>query len=211
MKLKTSFDNIDKALNFYVMDLGHGDVFLQGKLKLLILLLCENQAISHRQNVTIFLEGVQVIWTRWRQIFPQKGMITVSVSNSYTFYLLLFSGWKINLWFVHSNRTKRTMASQHHWLDVLLETYCVPEHYRHICPLGNCGRYMLHSSPSRSPNHDSELHTNQGMWHFLLPCTMKERVIVALRVYLSRLKTEESKGLLLSSLCFNTQLVKPDQ
>lgn len=92
MKLKTSFDNIDKALNFYVMDLGHGDVFLQGKLKLLILLLCENQAISHRQNVTNFLEGVQIIRTRWRQIFPQKGMITVSISNSYTFYLLLFSG-----------------------------------------------------------------------------------------------------------------------
>lgn len=40
---------------------------------------------------------------------------------------------------------------------------------------------------------------------------MKEHVIVARRVYLSRLKTEESKGLLLSSLCFNTQLVEPDQ
>ena len=74
------------------MDLGHGDVFLKGKLKLLILLLCENQAISHRQNVTNFLEGGQIIWTRWRQIFPQEGMITVSISNSYTFYLLLFSG-----------------------------------------------------------------------------------------------------------------------
>lgn len=92
MKLKTSFYNIDKALNIYVMDLGHGDVFLQGKLKLLILLLCENQTISYRQNVTKFLEGVQITWTRWRQIFPQKGMITVSISNSYASYLLLFSG-----------------------------------------------------------------------------------------------------------------------
>lgn len=195
------------------VDLGHGDVFLQGKLKRLILLLCENQAISHRQNVTNFLEGGQIIWTRWRQIFPQKGMITVSISNSYTFYLLLFSGWKISLWLIHGNRTKRTMANQHHWLDVLLETYYVPEHYRHICPLGNCRRYVLHSRPSRSPNHDSKPHTKQGMWQFLLPQhdMMKERVIVVRRVYLSRLKTEESKGLLLSSLCLNAQLVESDQ
>lgn len=149
------------------MDLGHGDVFLKGKLKLLILLLCENQAISHRQNVTNFLEGGQIIWTRWRQIFPQEGMITVPISNSYTFYLLLFSGWKISLWLIHGNRTKRTMAN--HTTDLMY--FWKPTMFlnRHICPLGNRGRYVLHSRPSRSPNHDSKLHTKQGMWQFWLP------------------------------------------
>lgn len=31
------------------------------------------------------------------------------------------------------------------------------------------GGNVLHSSPSRSPNHDSGLYMNQRMWHFLLP------------------------------------------
>lgn len=138
---------------FMSLDLGHVYVFPQSKLELFWYHSCVRiKHVSHRQNVTNLLEWVQIIWTRWRQILPPHGMITESLSNSHRFYLFLFCypGEKSICDFSHCNRTKRTMTDKHNALYVPLETDYVPKHYKHISPLGSCGKCVsLH--PLLSP------------------------------------------------------------